>query len=314
MKKDGVMESDIKKLKQKHKSFIDIINNELLVGALNEQDKIDLLDTYLKKIKNSKIKNKKEKEKIVRSFISIYETAISYKDWLDEFDAPRWYLEKTYPIFYKHFEKKFNQFIKDWASKTGENKIHIDYKKDLFIFYCRMITAEIEAEDNFKYAIEYVEKNGYPKLKHNEIRLIKDTFDEVINILFELPELIIASFDPQGKVFEESQKQFQENQKNRDFTPGCYLKDRQKGNLDSYIKVAKLIKVFDVKFSYITGIQKKACDIVGCDKSSLSKWKNYKFKGSGKRLNSGEFSRWQNEITGDDSPILENEIIEYLKK
>ena len=31
MKKDGVLEQDIKKLKEKHKSFIDYINTELLV-------------------------------------------------------------------------------------------------------------------------------------------------------------------------------------------------------------------------------------------------------------------------------------------
>jgi len=255
-----------------------------------------------KKIKDSRIKN--QKEKAIKAIDSDYDGAYDYQQWQDELDKPRWYLEKKYPIFYKQFEKKFNQFINDWDSKTGENKIHADLKKELFSLFCRMIDAEIEAEYNIKSSIEYVEKNGLQKVKHNRISLQKMSFDQAINLLFEVPELIIASFTTKH---EEFQRQLQEKLRDNNIWPGNYLGNRISGNFDRYKKVAKLMKVFEEHFPAVNGTQKIACEMADCNNFSFTRWKNYK-------SNIDVVIEWQKNVDQEEIIKLKNDIRTYLEK
>jgi hypothetical protein len=126
--------------------------------------------------------------------INDFEIEVAYKNYLDQLDEPRWYLEKTFPTFYKHFRLRFDKFIVDWATAIGVKKFDEDFIKNHFIFYCRLITSEIISEPNYKDAIEYVESNGLPVKESGKINLIFAAFTEILDLLFDLPEMIVKSF------------------------------------------------------------------------------------------------------------------------
>lgn len=119
----------------------------------------------------------------------------AYQSYLDEIDAPRWNLEKTYPTFYKSFKKRFEKFLEDWKTAAGLDDFSKEFMEENFVTYCRYINAEINYEPNYKNALEYIEKNGFPHPAAGKINLIESTFNSVIETLFELPDMIIYTMN-----------------------------------------------------------------------------------------------------------------------
>ncbi len=89
---------------------------------------------------------------------------------------------------------------------------------------------------------------------------------------------------------------------------GNSLEKRKSGNLSKYKNAAKLIKMMEDEFSYLTGIQKKACDLMNCNDKSFSRWINASTK------NNALYHEWKNNIVDDERDILREQINRYLKK
>lgn len=118
----------------------------------------------------------------------------AYQNYLDQLDAPRWYLEKTYPKFYEHFKERFEKFLSEWKTATKIDDFSKEFKDELFVTYCRYINAEIDYEPNYKDALLYIEKNGFKPKTPGRISMMESTFISVLETLFEFPELIIYTF------------------------------------------------------------------------------------------------------------------------
>jgi len=236
----------------------------------------------------------------------------AYQNYLDQLDSPRWYLEKTYPTFYKHFKIRYDKFISEWVQALGEGKFDNGFINDLFVFYCRIITAIVENDSEYGKAINYVEANGLPLKKIGNINLNSDLFYEAVDLLFETPDMLITSFNTKKLDF---QKQFQDKQRSSGLIPGNNIENRKKQpNFPKYKKVAKLIKILENSYNYVNGKQKIACEIAGCNPTSFSRWLNSKTKIDKKKLNFEKFLTLQNEITEEEKKQLKAEIDNYLKK
>jgi hypothetical protein len=306
------MNEHIKNLKEKHKDFIKKIEVELLKEN-DDYGNAKRLEIYLNAFKEKKVKDKKEKIIILQEMASDYEAEVAYNEYLEQLDSPRQYLEKTFPTFYRHFKIRFDKFIGDWLKTIGEEKFSDSFTKDLFVFYCRLVQSEIESEINYINAINYVEKNGLPTVKPGRKNMTYETFIAVVDTLFELPDMIIASFDLRSQVFKESQIQFQEKQRGSNLTPGNYIEFRKSGSYLRYKMVAKLIKIFDTKFKHIHGTQEKACQIAESNPTSFSKWLNSKSKDRNGKTNFDKYLFWQSDIPESEHSQLKELIDNFLK-
>ena len=117
----------------------------------------------------------------------------AYQNYLDELDAPRWHLEKTYPTFYNHFKGKYEEFLATWREETGFEFMTKQYQDDLFIDFCKRINCEIKSDFIIKDALNYIDKKGWPKPEPGKISLSANAVDQLIDTVLEFPEFIIYS-------------------------------------------------------------------------------------------------------------------------
>lgn len=184
------MNIEIAKLREKHKEFLEVINAEL-IKENDYSGNYHRLDDYLNDFKGKKVKNKKEKELLLKKMRDDNFAEDSYRGYLHQLDRPRWELETTYPTFYIHFKERFEIFINEWKTAAKLNDLTKDSTDEMFVTYCRYVNAEINYENNYKEALEYVEKNGFMTKTTGNNNLFDSAFIEVLNTLFELPEFII---------------------------------------------------------------------------------------------------------------------------
>jgi hypothetical protein len=69
----------------------------------------------------------------------------------------------------------------------------------------------------------------------------------------------------------------------------------------------------EISYNYVSGKQKIACEIAGCNPTSFSRWLNLKTKSDNKRHNYVKYQAWQKEITKEEIKQLKIEIDDYLK-
>lgn len=232
---------------------------------------------------------------------------------LEEKSNPSKKLENAYPIFYKQFEKRYKKFLKEWEGSAKIPTLSRDFKIDLFENYCRSIKLEIESSLLYSAIISSVEKNSLPKEESGTINLQLDIFNDAVNRMFKLHDLIIASFKSKGAELQKKLEHYQEDQKRNNLNQGNYLENRKNGNFPKYNKVAKFIKILEDSYKHISGKQKRACEIAGCNSTSFSKWLNSKTKIDKKMLNYNKYSTWQNDITEEERKKLKIEIDNYLE-
>lgn len=185
------MKKEIEKLIKKHKKFVEDIEKKL-IKETDDFGNARRLEDYIKGLKEKTFADKEEKEMILKEMMSDYDASDAYQRFLDEFDAPRWYLEKTYPTFYKYFKERYKTFLDNWTTKIS-TEFKEDFKDALFVDYCKKIMFEIDDEINFKETIIEIEKKGVPNKVHGKMNLSRDFFFQIIDDLFEIPELIIAT-------------------------------------------------------------------------------------------------------------------------
>ncbi len=89
---------------------------------------------------------------------------------------------------------------------------------------------------------------------------------------------------------------------------GNSLEKRKGENLTKYCKTAKLIRMMENEFKYVSGIQKKACYMTNCSDKSFSRWINASTK------NSSLYHKWKKSIEDDEKETLREQINAYLKK
>lgn len=88
---------------------------------------------------------------------------------------------------------------------------------------------------------------------------------------------------------------------------GNSLEKRKSGNLSKYMNAAKLIKMMEDEFKYLSGVQKKACELANCDDKSFSNWINASSK------NNALFNEWKNSVEDNERVKLREQINKYIK-
>jgi len=127
--------------------------------------------------------------------------------------------------------------------------------------------------------------------------------------LLDLSNLIMLGFDHTSRKRKTSikpnNKEIQDKYK---IFIGNKLQKRDPVRLNKYIKVAKLLKLMEDNFNYVSGSQKIACEIADCEPASFSKWKN------AREENFDNILKWQSDINEKERSELENEIEKHIKK
>lgn len=309
-KREGtLMNPDIEKLKEKHKAFLKKINAELI----KENDfngNYHRLDDYLNDLKGKKVKNKKEKELLLKKMRDDNYAEVAHQDYLDQLDGPRWYLEKTYPIFYKHFKSRFERFIDSWKKAIKTEKFDDNFLKDLFVHYCDLIGIIIKANSEFTAVVEEVERVGLPSTEERKISLTRSLYEDILDLLFEVPDTLILSFNKPNSDYENV---FRDKHKANSIYSGNVIEDRKNGNAAKYMQIAKLIKVMEMEFKNLKGLQTIACNIVGCSVTSFNRWLNSIKKATKSKENHRKFMSWQENITPAETEELKTKINSYLK-
>ena len=88
---------------------------------------------------------------------------------------------------------------------------------------------------------------------------------------------------------------------------GNSLQKRKGNRIQLYEKVSKTIKIIDTEFSYLSGIQKIACEMYGIEQTSYSNWKNRR------KENQRMIDEWTTKITEEESKELKSIIKNKLK-
>ena len=112
---------------------------------------------------------------------------------------------------------------------------------------------------------------------------------ELDKLLLDLDEII-------AKVIEEKVKWA----KHKIFS-GNPIEKRKHGNLEKYKKVAQYMAVFEIYNTFLTGPQRKACELAGVNEASFSSWKN-------KKGNHNKFLEWKKGIDEKSLKTLKLEI------
>lgn len=301
------MNTDIEKLKEKHKEFLKKINAELI----KENDfngNYHRLDDYLSELKDKKVKNKKEKELLLNKIRDDNYAEVAYQDYLDQLDGPRWYLEKTYPIFYSHFKERFEKFIKEWAIAADFEDFNKEFTDDMFLNLCRQISYELEAEINFKEALLTIEKKGLTQTTKKKISLHTSAIDQLIDQILGLPEMILNSLVSSKEKWNKIQKEYIEKKKDKSIFPGNPFSKRGGDKIIKYERVAKIIKILEDDYPYVNGAQKFAGEIEGCNSNSFSKWMNYSTE------NSIIVLKWRKDVTEPEKNMLKEKIDQKLRE
>lgn len=142
--------------------------------------------------------------------------------------------------------------------------------------------------------------------------LVKDTQDKIVKTKDKSSANALA--EPRQKVNEGSRyinniagdEKLDVNEHQNKFR-GNSLEKRKGENLTKYYKTAKLIKMMEDEFSYLAGIQKKACDMMNCNAKSFSKWIN------ANKTNNATYQEWKNSLGDDERDALREEIKKHLK-
>ncbi len=203
------MKVDWNELKEKHKDFISKLEKDLVTEG-DYYGNARRLEYYLENHLINSIDDYEEKKVIVNAMIEDYDISAQYESYLDQLDGPRWYLEKTYPIFYKHFKERFEKFLDEWKAAAKIDDFAKEFKDELFLTYCRYINAEIDIESNYKDALLYIEKYRFKPKTPGRINMMESTFFSVLETLFELPEFILHSFNIKEEEWKKAQHDYQE--------------------------------------------------------------------------------------------------------
>lgn len=192
------MKKEIEILIEKNKDFINMIEKDLIKDKDDFGNARRLEDYIIEQKKKNALE--REQELILTTKIDDYDASDAYQSYLNELDAPREYLEKTYPTFYKHFENRYNKFIDNWIAEVGDLEFDDDLRKKIFIDHCETITHRIKNDTGIQAAFAYINKHGLPEEVKNKVSLIRDAFFQTLDELFDLPEWIIASFTKKQEV------------------------------------------------------------------------------------------------------------------
>jgi hypothetical protein len=82
---------------------------------------------------------------------------------------------------------------------------------------------------------------------------------------------------------------------------GNPIEKRKNSNLEKYKKVAQYMAVLEKYSTFLTGHQRKACELAGVNEASFSSWKN-------KRGNYEKFLEWRKGIGQSTLDELTNEL------
>lgn len=89
---------------------------------------------------------------------------------------------------------------------------------------------------------------------------------------------------------------------------GNSLQKRKGNRIKLYENVAKTIKILEDEYNFISGVQRRACEMFGVEPSSYSKWKNVRIE------NQKLVEKWVNSISNDEKEKLKKLIIGEIKK
>lgn len=114
---------------------------------------------------------------------------------------------------------------------------------------------------------------------------------------YELERKILADLDALAERIIKEKAKWDRNK----LFAGNPIEKRKSSNLEKYKMVAQYMVVLERYLSFLTGHQKRACELAGVNEASFSSWKN-------KRANFDKFLNWKKEIDQRTEEKLKQEL------